>query len=190
MSAVTPARLVLIVSAGFFFAGELVRAFRARRGATRVDVRAEVLFRVLFFAAILLFPLGRAVAPTAVIGGGVLRFAFGTALGWLGLALRWWSFASLGEYFTVVVETSEDQPVVTRGPYRILRHPGYTGLLLAFTGAGLMAGNWLSAVGAVVLVLIGLVHRLRIEERALTAALGDRYREFAATRARLIPYVW
>jgi protein-S-isoprenylcysteine O-methyltransferase Ste14 len=111
-------------------------------------------------------------------------------LGWLGLMLRWWSFASLGKYFTVVVKTSENQPVVDRGPYRILRHPSYTGLLLVFAGAGLMVGNWLSVVGAVVLVLTALIHRLRIEERALTAALGSRYREFAASRARLIPYIW
>jgi protein-S-isoprenylcysteine O-methyltransferase Ste14 len=79
---------------------------------------------------------------------------------------------------------------VTRGPYRVLRHPSYTGLLFAFAGAGLMVGNWLSVGGAVVLLLIALVYRLRIEERALTAALGDRYREFTAGRARLIPYVW
>jgi protein-S-isoprenylcysteine O-methyltransferase Ste14 len=185
-----PPRIVFLVSAGAFFAGELVQAFRSRHGATRVDVRAETVFRVLFFAGILLLPLGRALAPAAVIGGGVLPFALGVVLGWFGLLLRWWSFVSLGKYFTVVLATSDDQPVVTRGPYRILRHPSYTGLLFAFAGAGLMVGNWLSAVGAVVLVLIALIHRLRIEEQALTAALGDRYREFAAGRARLIPYVW
>jgi protein-S-isoprenylcysteine O-methyltransferase Ste14 len=185
-----PPRIVFLVSVGAFSAGELVQAFRSRRGTTRVDVRAEIVFRVLFFAGILLLPLGRAVAPTAVIGGGVLLFGLGVVLGWLGLLLRWWSFVSLGKYFTVVLETSEDQPVVTRGPYRVLRHPSYAGLLLAFAGTGLMVGNWLSAFGAVALVLIALIHRLRIEEHALTAAFGDQYREFAASRARLIPYVW
>jgi protein-S-isoprenylcysteine O-methyltransferase Ste14 len=184
------ARVVFLVSAGVFFAGELVQAFRSRTGATRVDVRAEAVFRVLFFAGILLFPIGQAVAPAAVIGGGGYVFGLGVVLGWLGVLLRWWSFVSLGKYFTVVVETSADQPVLTHGPYRVLRHPSYTGLLLAFAGAGLMAGNWLSAGGAVALVLIALIHRLRIEERALNAALGERYREFAASRARLIPYVW
>jgi protein-S-isoprenylcysteine O-methyltransferase Ste14 len=89
-----------------------------------------------------------------------------------------------------VVKTSDDQPVVQRGPYKVLRHPSYTGLLLAFAGCGLMLGNWVSTVGAVALVLVALTYRLRIEERALTEALGDRYREFAASRARLIPYVW
>jgi protein-S-isoprenylcysteine O-methyltransferase Ste14 len=120
----------------------------------------------------------------------VWPFALGGVLAWLGLLVRWSSFVSLGKYFTVVLKTSEDQPVVQRGPYRFLRHPSYTGLLLVFAGLGLMLGNWVSAVGAVGLVLIALAYRIRVEERALIAAVGDRYQEFAASRARLIPYVW
>ncbi len=144
----------------------------------------------MFVGGILLLPIGRALAPAAVIGGGVWVFALGAAIAWFGLLLRWWSFVSLGKYFTVVLETSNDQPIVDRGPYRVLRHPSYTGLLLAFAGFGLMLGNWVSAVGAVGLILIGLIYRIRVEERALSAAFGDRYREFAASRARLIPYIW
>ena len=186
----SPARIVFVVSVAAFAAGELVQAFRRRRGTTRVDVRAEALFRLMFFGGILMWPFGRAVAPGAVIGGGVLVFALGAVIGWAGALLRWWSFVSLGKYFTVVVTTSADQPVIDRGPYRVLRHPSYTGLLLIFAGVGLMVGNWVSAAGAVILVLIALIHRLRIEERALTATLGEPYREFAAGRARLIPYLW
>ena len=185
-----PARVVFFVSVGAFSAGELLQALHVRHGGTRVSVRAEVAFRAMLFSGILMLPAGRAVVPSATIGGGVSLFAMGVAIGWLGLLLRWWSFVSLGKYFTVVVKTSADQPVVERGPYRVLRHPSYTGLLLAFAGGGLMLGNWVSTVGAVGLVLIALVYRLRIEEQALSAALGNRYREFAAGRARLIPYVW
>jgi protein-S-isoprenylcysteine O-methyltransferase Ste14 len=185
-----PARIVFFVSIGAFSAGELVQAFRLRRGLARVDVRAEAAFRAMFFGGILMLPVGRAVTPGAAIGGGLWPFALGALLGWLGLLLRWSSFVSLGRYFTVVLQTSEDQPVVQRGPYRFLRHPSYTGLLLVFLGIGLMVGNWVSIVGAFGLVLVALLYRIRIEERALTVALGDRYREFAASRARLIPHVW
>ena len=186
----SPARIAFIVSIAAFSAGELVQAFRVRRGATRVDVRAEALLRLMIFGGIVMFPLGRALAPGALVGGGGLRFAVGVVIGWAGALLRWWSFETLGRYFTVVVKTSVDQPVIDRGPYRVLRHPSYTGLLLIFAGVGVMVGNWLSTVGAVVLVLIALIHRMRIEERALVAALGDRYRDFAASRARLVPYLW
>jgi protein-S-isoprenylcysteine O-methyltransferase Ste14 len=187
-------RPILFLTVGAFSAGEIVRtivqASRVRRSAESVSMRAEAVFRVMFVGGILLLPAGRALAPSAVIGGGVWVFALGVVVAWFGLLLRWWSFVSLGKYFTVVVKTSKDQPVVDRGPYRVLRHPSYTGLLLAFAGFGVMVGNWVSAVGSLGLLLIAVIYRLRIEERALSAALGDRYREFAATRARLIPYVW
>ena len=184
------ANLVFDLSVGAFVVGELQQAFRVRRGASHSNLGAEVLFRAMLFGGIVMLPVGRAVAPGAEIGGGVWPFSLGVAVGWLGLLLRWWSFATLGRYFTVVLQTSADQPVVDRGPYRVLRHPSYTGLLLAFLGCGLMLGNWVSAAGSVTVVLVALLGRIRIEERALTAALGTSYRDFAANRARLIPFVW
>jgi protein-S-isoprenylcysteine O-methyltransferase Ste14 len=184
------ARIVFFVSAGAFLLGELVQAVRGRREATRDNLRAEVVFRAVFFIAILLFPIGRAVVAGAVIGGGVWLFAVGAVITWFGLLLRWWSFAALGRYFTVVVKTSQDQPILDSGPYRLLRHPSYTGLLLVFAGGGLMWGNWVSTVAAVGVLAIVLIRRLLAEEHALEAATGDRYREFEAHRTRLIPYVW
>ncbi|BCJ47736.1 hypothetical protein GCM10010168_20950 [Actinoplanes ianthinogenes] len=182
--------VVFVATIAAFALGELGQAFRRRRDATRVDVRAEALFRLVFFSGVAMLPIGRTIAPGAVIGGGVPLFALGAAAAWAGLLLRWWSFVSLGRYFTVVLATDADQPVIDRGPYRVLRHPSYTGLLLIFIGLGVLVGNWVSAAGAVVLVLVALLHRLRTEERALIAALGDRYRDYAAGRARLIPFVW
>jgi protein-S-isoprenylcysteine O-methyltransferase Ste14 len=162
----TVARVVFFVSVGALSAGELLRALRqsvrGRPDAETVSVRAEAVFRAMFVGGILLLPTGRAVAPSAVIGGGAWLFAAGAVITWLGLLLRWWSFATLGKYFTVVVKTSNDQPLIDRGPYRVLRHPSYTGLLLAFTGFGLMIGNWVSAVGAVGLLLVAVIYRLRI----------------------------
>lgn len=184
------ARHVLEISACAFIVGELSRVRQVRRDATRVSLGAEALFRVMFFGAVVLVPIGRAVAPEATMGGGVALFAVGAAVGWLGLLLRWWSFVTLGRYFTVVLMTTEDQPVVDSGPYRVLRHPGYTGLLLAFVGGNLMIGNWVSTGASVALVLTALVHRIGVEERALDAGLGDRYRDFCAGRARLVPFVW
>ncbi len=90
----------------------------------------------------------------------------------------------------MVVKTSADQTVVDRGPYRVLRHPSYTGLLLALIGVGLMLGNWLGSLVSLTLMVVALQYRIRIEERALLAALGDGYRSFATSRARLVPFVW
>jgi protein-S-isoprenylcysteine O-methyltransferase Ste14 len=183
------ADLVFNLSVAAFGVGEVFQAFRIRRGASRADLRAEAVFRAIFFAGLLALPAGRALVPSATYGG-LWLFALGLAVGWFGLLVRWWSFVTLGRYFTVVVRTSGDQPVIDRGPYRVLRHPSYTGLLLAVTGCGLMLGTLVGTPAAIVLTLIALVYRIRKEEAALTAALGDPYRRFAASRARLIPYVW
>ncbi|RNM14442.1 isoprenylcysteine carboxylmethyltransferase family protein [Nocardioides pocheonensis] len=184
------ARRVLEASAAAFAVGELALAVRGRRGAARSDVAAELVFRVVFLAAILAVPLGRALAPGATVAGGAWAFAAGALVGWSGLLLRWWSVLTLGRYFTTVLRTSKDQPVVDHGPYRLLRHPSYTGLLLVFAGGGVMVGNWLGATACVVILLAALAYRIRTEERALSAALGDRYRAFAAGRARLVPFLW
>ena len=80
--------------------------------------------------------------------------------------------------------------MITDGPYRLIRHPSYAGLLLAVTGVGLVIGNWWSLISLTVGMAVGLVFRIRVEERALLRDLGDDYRDYAATHKRLIPFVW
>lgn len=182
--------VVLSVSAVAFAVGEFLQTLRRRRGSRHVDLVGEVVFRVLFFGGILMLPAGASLAPGAVVPGGVVPFVLGAAVCWLGLALRWWSFLTLGRYFTVVLKVSADQVVVERGPYRFLRHPSYTGLLMALLGFGLILGNWAGLLASFVLILAAVIYRIRIEERTLFQALGDPYRRFAANRARLVPFVW
>jgi protein-S-isoprenylcysteine O-methyltransferase Ste14 len=66
--------------------------------------------------------------------------------------------------------------VISNGPYRVLCHPSYE---LAFIGVGLMYGNWISVAALTLLPLIGIVNRIRVEEKALFSALGDDYRRDA-----------
>ena len=93
---------------------------------------------------------------------------------------------TLGYYFTGRVMVSADQPVITAGPYRVLRHPSYTGFLLACAGVGLAAANWV-ALAVMVLPLAVFFWRIHAEETALLATLGERYRAYAAQHKRLVP---
>jgi len=68
--------------------------------------------------------------------------------------------------------------------------PGATGLLLVCLGIGLALGNWLALVVVVVAPTVAILIRIRVEERALLAGIGEPHRRFAATRKRLIPWVW
>jgi protein-S-isoprenylcysteine O-methyltransferase Ste14 len=132
-----------------------------------------------------------AVVPSAAIGDARWPlFVLGVALMCAGIALRQWAIVLLGRFFTVDIRVHTEQTVVDRGPYRRLRHPAYTGLIVTFAGIGLALGNWLALALMVVVPTVGLVIRIRVEERALLAGLGEPYRRFAATRARLIPGIW
>ena len=64
---------------------------------------------------------------------------------------------TLGRFFTFDVRVVEDQHIVTSGPYKLVRHPSYTGMMLAFAGMGLALGNWLSLLVLIVLPMIRLV---------------------------------
>lgn len=109
---------------------------------------------------------------------------------WSGLAVRVWAVTTLGGSFSTFVQVDSDQDVVTRGPYRWVRHPSYTGLLLVAVGFGLGVGNWPSLAICVIGPLLGLVPRIAVEESELTRVLGERYRSYQRTTRRLVPGLW
>jgi protein-S-isoprenylcysteine O-methyltransferase Ste14 len=119
----------------------------------------------------------------------VLLFWFGIALVYVGLAFRLYAIKVLGRYFTTSVAVVADQHVVADGPYKLIRHPSYTGLLIMFFGFGLSSTNRLSLLVLMGCALIGLSYRIHVEERALQAHLGLPYEEYMQHTKRLIPFV-
>jgi protein-S-isoprenylcysteine O-methyltransferase Ste14 len=114
----------------------------------------------------------------------------GLLLMYAGIGFRQWAVATLGRFFTVDVRVHPGQTVVEGGPYRWVRHPAYTGMVVTLLGTGLALGNWAALAVLAVVPTIGFVVRIHFEEQALLAALGEPYRRFAAGRARLIPGLW
>lgn len=108
----------------------------------------------------------------------------------LSIGLRWWSIVHLGRFFTVDVAIARDQHVVDDGPYRLVRHPSYTGALGAFLFYGLARAHWLSALVLVVPIGVAFLRRIAIEEDALRQGLGQPYLDYCARTARLIPFVY
>lgn len=151
-----------------------------RRDRVRLIVGAGVLLAIGFARWV----------PGAAIGPVAAAAWVGLVLIWCGISLRFWSFHTLGRYFTFVVQTSGDQPVITARPYRVIRHPSYAGLLLGEIGASLYIENWLSVVALTVMLAAGLVYRIGVEERALRQNLGANYRDYAANHKRLVPFIW
>jgi protein-S-isoprenylcysteine O-methyltransferase Ste14 len=144
--------------------------------------------------ALIAITLGTSIALAAVIAARTtpprIAVAAGLIVMWLGLAIRVWAIASLGRAFRTTVEVDPGQAVVSTGPYRWIRHPSYTGLLLIVAGFGLGVGSWLALAICTVLPLPAVLRRIHVEEAELADVLGDRYRAYQAQTKRLIPGVW
>ena len=123
-------------------------------------------------------------------GPGWLAATVGVTLLLAGWAFRAWSVRTLGRWFTVTVAVEPGQQVVQSGPYRLLRHPSYTGMLVALLGAGIALDSWASVAVAVLIPLAGIVRRIGEEEATLTRELGAAYRDYSRRTSRLVPRLW
>ena len=124
-------------------------------------------------------------------GGRTLAvFWLGFAILLSGALLRVWSIVVLGSSFRTTVEVSDNQHVVQRGPYKIVRHPSYSGALLMCCGYGIAEQNWLSLAIAIGLPLIAFLYRISVEETALVSVIGPEYQEYQKHTKKLIPGIW
>ena len=120
-----------------------------------------------------------------------------TAVGWVGIglmvsgiALRFWATRVLGRFYTRTLRTAADQQVIDHGPYKILRHPGYSGVLVMWTGAGFATLNWIAAAALIVGMCGAYAYRIRCEEEMLHSALGPPYEAYMLRTWKLVPFVY
>ena len=116
-------------------------------------------------------------------------FYIGIGLMIAGILLRQWSIAVLGRYFSRTVGVQEGQVVVDRGPYRLVRHPAYTGSLLTIVGLGFVLQSWGAVLVLIAFFGVAFGYRIHVEEGVLTSKLGDEYVAYTKRTKRLIPYV-
>ncbi len=185
--------LLLVVVLGWLCIelAQFSRGREARAGATKVGGRGWWIaaWSVVVATNVVLYSAPH-IVPAAAIRPGAVAFAIGMAMILAGLGLRGWAFLTLGDYFTFTVMVSSDQPVIAAGPYRLLRHPSYTGLLLASAGVGVASANWVAVAALTLLPLALLIRRIHTEENALLATLDGSYRAYASQHKRLVPLVW
>lgn len=154
------------------------------RGSTRKLGGAYFVSIVTLLVAPVLnaFRIG-AIGPAAIGWVGI-----GLMLG--GMALRFWATRVLGRFYTRTLRLADGQPVIDHGPYRILRHPGYSGVLVMWAGAGLATLNWVAAAGVILAMCAAYSYRIRREEEMLRSTLGPPYQIYMARTWRLVPFVY
>jgi protein-S-isoprenylcysteine O-methyltransferase Ste14 len=106
------------------------------------------------------------------------------------LMLQLWSQRSLGEYFTLALQSRRDQPLCRNGPYRWLRHPAYLAQIIFWTGLALSSRSIAAASIVGFIAIGGYAYRIRAEEAMLLETLDAKYRDYAAVTKRLIPLLW
>jgi protein-S-isoprenylcysteine O-methyltransferase Ste14 len=186
--------VLVLITVGVWLVAELALRIPQRRRAGRTVTREWRSCAGIYVAAGLGGILAGVIARHAPVLDLPLRGSWWTAvalaIAWPGIALRLWSIATLGRYFRPIVHIQEGHQVVRSGPYRVLRHPSYTGLLLGLFGLSLLFAN----IGAIVVyngcILAAVFYRIRVEERALLNGLGDQYATYMQATYRLVPGVW
>lgn len=156
----------------------------------REDARSRATYNIPVVIGALLIALPKTVVPldgrfvTQAEGWQMLAMAL-TALG-LGFAVlaRLW----LGRNWSSAVTVKADHELIRSGPYALVRHPIYTGVLLALIGTALFVGQWRALVGAL-LMTAAIVRKLSVEERFMADAFGEAYRRYRAEVPMLVPFL-
>ncbi|MGD0190814.1 MAG: isoprenylcysteine carboxylmethyltransferase family protein [Rhizomicrobium sp.] len=165
-------------------------AFWSTRAASRPGFGAELLYRIVTIAgAILLFGLRThdpARIPLWTVNETVAWFLVGLAAA--GFAFCWWARIHLGRLWSGFVTRKADHHIVDTGPYAIVRHPIYTGIILSAFATAAFKGSGIAFLGAAVMT-VGFWIKARLEERFLRQELGqETYDSYRRRVPMLVPF--
>jgi protein-S-isoprenylcysteine O-methyltransferase Ste14 len=114
--------------------------------------------------------------------------ALGAALAFAGLAFCVWARLTIAANWSSDVQLKHDHELIVAGPYRWVRHPIYTGVLMMFAGTALAVGEWRAAL-AVAVAAGAFWRKLRLEETVMRGEFGEAYARYSARVPALIPFV-
>lgn len=138
-----------------------------------------------------LLPVIEFVARSEIVPPPISAWVAAGTLGVLaGAVLRIRAIATLGRFFTALVQVQTGQRVIREGPYAWVRHPSYSGVLLVLLGEAALFQSAVAVCCVVLAMLPIYMYRIRIEEKALLEGLGDEYRRYQEEVGALVPRLW
>jgi len=188
------ALLALMILAFF-----VVRAYNHRKAETeggKIDYREKnrvgiFIMRmsggiVLLISLALYFVKAEWLAWAAIPFPAAVRW-FGLALGYISVVFIWWTEFALGKNFNTTLHVREGHTLVMHGPYRLIRHPMYTGLFLFTVAVLLSAANWLIGLPGLFSLIMIVANRLEREEATMIEQFGSQYRDYMKCTGRFLP---
>jgi len=160
-----------------------------KRADSKDSGSMKVLLAGMGVATVIAYPIAFVEAWSFPGSWQLPLFAVGVLLMFLGSVLRRYCWRTLGEYFTGDVSVKPDQPIISSGPYRLVRHPSYTAGMMMYIGIGFALGSWFSLALLTITTVATYSYRVLVEERVLLDALGEPYDAFLKGRKRFIPYI-
>jgi protein-S-isoprenylcysteine O-methyltransferase Ste14 len=164
-------------------------AFQSKRTQQREGLTSQIAYRIPILAAACLIGAGKYLSPWWTSNIVPYRDWFGwlgLAITILGFALTIWARAILGGNWSGEVTIKVDHELIRTGPYRIVRHPIYTGILMAFTGSALLYDQWRGFVVVILFWIAFTIKRLK-EEQFMRQTFGDQYVEYTRTTGAIFP---
>ena len=144
---------------------------------------------IVFAMLVFVFPAHHPTWRVTLFPNRPACYAIGTALLFLGMAISIWARVELGRNWSNVVTVKVGHELVQSGPYRWVRHPIYTGILVSLAGSALAQDFWCDLV-IVPIVFVAFWIKLRLEEQWMRAQFGAAYEAYCAGTKRLIPFLF
>jgi len=173
-----------------WLAGWIISALRTKRVLRAESIASRLSHLIPLGLGIALLVSRRLAGPwlaTRLYSQTVWTFWSGAALVAFGLGFAVWARVHLAGNWSGTVTLKQDHSLTRSGPYRLARHPIYTGILLAILGSAIAEAEW-RGYAAFALIILAFLRKIAIEERFLTAQFGDAYARYRAEVPALIPW--
>jgi protein-S-isoprenylcysteine O-methyltransferase Ste14 len=183
--------LGILIIVGFFFLETRLRSGDEAKSwqAGQFDQRSTMFIVIAYVVC------GAALVSSSFLGRlnvGLLPWWIawpGIIIALAGFGLRVWSMSVLGKFYTRTLKVTENQSIVRAGPYRFIRHPGYLGSILIWSGVAASTTNWFVLLIVLVVMFSVYVYRIQSEEKMLIAT-NAAYAEYRKQTWRLIPLIY
>jgi len=180
-----------LVMAAFLVIQELLRRTPETRTLQRgAFERGSMLLIGVTLGVGLWLPLLVNIRGFALFSIGIVEGLAALVVMLIGLGLRVWAALTLGGYYTRTLMTTSNHKVVTAGPYAWVRHPAYLGVILLWSGFGILSSNLLIAFLFPVVFVAVYLYRISVEEAMLVKELGDGYVQYKRRTRKLVPFLY